>query len=334
MVEAVAVDVTADTAADARQIAIRRGEREALQILLRRMTLAEDHARLPNLDGATIQSLVRAMEFDNERYSSTRYIADLTISFDPEGVRRLLQLLRIPFAEAISGAILVLPIYREAGADLLWDRPNIWWEAWSQIDWRTSLLPFTLPEGTLADLAALSADQAMRGNRDHLSMLATRYGTTEVLVVAGQWSTDLQTGVPTFEVDVRQYGVAGERSTPFVVPIRADETDLEFLTRVASQIGSSLADEWKKNALVAGQGIQQTIEASLSLSSLQDLITAETRFRLAPMIRELTLESVSTTQAIYQMTFVGDQEQLSVSLAQYGIDLIETDEGWRLSLRR
>ncbi len=333
VVRAVAVDVTAETAADARQIAIRRGQMEALQTLLRRMTLDEDRGRLPRPDSRTVESLVRTIEFENERYSSTRYIADLTVGFDGAGVRRALQLARIPFAEPVSNTVLVLPIYEDAGAHMLWDRPNPWWDAWQQMDWRTSLLPFALPEGTLADLASLSADQAMRGNQERLGQLGSRYGTTEVVVAPASWSTDLRTGEPTLVVDIRHYGVAGEQVTPFEVPLRGDESEADFLVRVAGEVGSMLADEWKKNALVQ-QGAEGTLTATLDVTSLQDVVTARNRFDAAPMIRSINLESLSTTRAVYQLTYLGGQEQLSVSLSQYGIDLIETEDGWRLGLQR
>src|SRR3990167_2989805 len=53
-VTGVAVDVTADTAAAARERAIAEGERAAFRRLLERLTLRSDHSRLPELPRAEI----------------------------------------------------------------------------------------------------------------------------------------------------------------------------------------------------------------------------------------------------------------------------------------
>ena len=333
VVEGIEVDVTADTAASARQIALRRGQMEAFSVLLRRMTLSEDRGRLPRLDGLAVESLVSSIEFDSERYSTTRYIAELTVGFNGEEIRRLLQLSRIPYAEAMSRPVLVLPVYQDAGAVSLWDRPNGWWDAWSAADLRSGLVSFMLPDGSLSDLATLSADQALRGSMESLEALGRRYKTTEVLVAFARWSTNLDTGEPQIVVEAHHHGFAGERVTEFDFSMADGEPEDEFLVRAATGIGDAMAQSWKKNALV-GHGLEQSLTATLDIGSLKDLMAARDRFGQAPMIRALHIDSLSITQAVFRFTYSGDQEQLSVSLSQYGIELIESDDGWHLTLRQ
>ena len=233
------VDVTSDTAASARQIALRRGQMEAFAVLLRRMTLTEDHGRLPRLDARSVEALVSSIEFNEERYSTTRYIAELTVGFNGEEVRRLLQLSRIPYAEAMSRPVLVLPVYQDAGADSLWDRPNDWWDAWAEADGNAGLVTFTLPDGSLADLATLSADQALRGTTESLEAIGRRYKTTEVLVAFARWSTNLETGEPQLVIEARHHGFAGERVTEFDFSMADDEREDAFLIRAVTGIGEA-----------------------------------------------------------------------------------------------
>ena len=56
-VAGVAVDVTADTAAQARERAIAEGERAAFRRLLERLTLRSDHSRLPELPRAELDEV-------------------------------------------------------------------------------------------------------------------------------------------------------------------------------------------------------------------------------------------------------------------------------------
>ena len=94
-----------------------------------------------------------------------------------------------------------------------------------------------------------------------------------------------------------------------------------------------MAQSWKENALV-DHGLEQTLTATLDIGSLKDLIAARDRFGQAPMIRSFHIDSFSIDQAVFRFTYSGEQEQLSVSLSQYGIELIETDDGWHLTLRQ
>ena len=98
----VAVDVTARTAAAARERALKDGQTRALLRLLERLVSRSALDRLPTIDQATANFLVRDFEIANEKTSSVRYLATLTYRFKRSEVRALLRREDIPFAETVS----------------------------------------------------------------------------------------------------------------------------------------------------------------------------------------------------------------------------------------
>lgn len=320
----VPVDVTADTAAAARNIAIGEAQGQAFGMLLRRMTLKEDRGRLPRLDGNSVSSLVQSIEFSEERYSSTRYIAKVTVAFSPNGIRSLLQRNNIPFAEAPENPILVLPVFNGALG-----QANPWWNAWERQDWRENLLSFELPRDTAS--GGPSAAEIMQGAGPWLENIGRRHGTAEVLVAMATW--DNSSSPLKLVVDLRRYGVAGETTQNVTFSQMTGETPEALLTRAARDIGSDITTEWKRYAMI-GQGAQTQILAIMDLRSLQDLVAVRERLARAPMIKSASVESMNTHRAMFNLTVTVPPEQLGGALAQYGVMIDQRDGDWHMAPRR
>ena len=90
-VRGIHVDKTAESATAARSAAQAEGQRLALVAMMKKLTLPEDWQSLPEVDDATAQNAVRGFQVAGEKTSSTRYIAEMIVSFQPEAVRRLLR---------------------------------------------------------------------------------------------------------------------------------------------------------------------------------------------------------------------------------------------------
>ena len=131
-VRGIKVDVTAGSTTDARDKALVMGQRAAFRELLERLTLRNDHLRLPSFNDNSISSFVADFEVAEEKASAVRYLATLNYSFKADDVRKLLMERKIAFAETTSKPVLVLPVYQASGYLLLWDDPNPWREAWSK----------------------------------------------------------------------------------------------------------------------------------------------------------------------------------------------------------
>ena len=98
-VKNVNVDAEASSALEARGIALKDGQSQAFQILLKRLTRVEDWPVLPIVSEQEIETFVRRFRVQDEKTSSRRYLASMSVVFEPETVLDLLRTLNIPFSE-------------------------------------------------------------------------------------------------------------------------------------------------------------------------------------------------------------------------------------------
>ena len=80
----VAVDVTAETATKARELALIEGRKLAFRRLLERLTLRIEHQGLPDLGAEEIAAYVNDFSVAEEKTSAVRYLARLNFRFKHE----------------------------------------------------------------------------------------------------------------------------------------------------------------------------------------------------------------------------------------------------------
>lgn len=106
----VTVDVTADSAAAARDAAIMLGQRIAFDRLMSQLTDPQSAAALPRLTDAEISDLVSDFEVESERASAVRYIGKLSYRFKGDPVRALLEQRGVQYAVMPTAPVLVVPV--------------------------------------------------------------------------------------------------------------------------------------------------------------------------------------------------------------------------------
>ena len=208
VVPRVPVQSTGETATDAKDAAQSSGRRQAMDLLLRRLTPEEDWAYLPTLsigapakmesDGAgkvavaispqMLVALESGFEVYSEKASSTSYRAYITYRFKPDAVRRLLKVAHIPYSEAQTRVALVLPVLQTDNGVYLWESNNPWMAAWKVRPYTHELTPMTAPLGDLEDSSAISARQALALDASALAAIAQRYNVSQVIVAHARLS--------------------------------------------------------------------------------------------------------------------------------------------------
>ena len=325
-VSGVTVDATAATAAAARDAALAEGQRKALRQLLERLAAPADYDRLPKLADADIVPLVAGFEVQEERTSAIRYLATLTYSFRPAGIRALLRNAGVAFAETASRPVLIVPLLKTAGAGapLLWEDENIWRRQWLDRPPATGLVPVVVPTGEVEDVAALSTAQAVAGDPGAFATLLKRYDAGEAVVAEAA----LDAGGVT--VTVRRPGVAeplfGDRIAQTAVESQAD-----LLRRAAVRVVQALEERWKREILVKPQQADAgAIVARVPLASPQDWLELRRRLASTGFVQNVGVKSLSRREAIVTLSFPGDPSQLKLVLAQRQLVLEEAPDGWVL----
>jgi len=335
-VPGISVDVTADSAQAARVLAQAQGQELAFTTLLKRLTLSAYHDRLPTLSPNRIREMILDFSVTDEKASSVRYIANMIYHFRAPAIRNLLDNYAIPYAETASKPVLMLPVFQDAGALLLFDDPNPWRSAWDGLGQGggDGLVPMVLAVGDLQDVRTIGAEQAIEGDVQRLDEIAKRYATGDVVVAHGILRRDGGYGQPELEVYLTRFGSALQEHTVVKnFTAIAGETTENLLRRGALQLKTQVEDNWKEDNLIqAGQ--VQVLPLQVRVNSLKDWVRVRDRLNGVAIVRRAEVVLMRQGEVHLNLNFIGDAEQLALSLDQADLVLWEEASNWYLGLRR
>jgi hypothetical protein len=330
----VAVDETAASALDARDVALATGQRRAVQRVFRRLIVRADARLLPQPTDDDIASLVQNIELSDEKTSATRYLATMTVAFKPDLVRNYLRAAGLQFSETVSRPRLVLPVFEAAGAINLWDPPNAWREAWEARSVSSdTVVPLVLPEGDLRDIGSIGPIQALAAETRPIQSIAARYRVRDILVAHATLVQDLAANRPLVHVSLRHIGPSSGAVTieTFTGESRARVGAL--LAEAVQRTVERLEDDWKRdNYLRFDEPVR--LSASFSLGTLSDWLEMRRRLGGAAVIQRVELASITRSDAQVVIHYLGGPEQLGLALAQRDIELVQEDGFWMLRLLR
>jgi Uncharacterized protein conserved in bacteria (DUF2066) len=315
------VDERANDEVSAKSTGIAKGQRDALRLLLERMTLRADHDRLPAVTDELVSQTLRDFAVSDEKFGGGRYLATLSLRFKPDEVRDILRANGVPFAEVQSRPNLLLPVYQNAGATVLWDEPNPWFDAWLRREMPTGLVPLVLPLRDLSDISEISADQAVAGDAARLQAIAEKYHAFGTVVAAVQPSIDPVTNVPTLEVQMTTLP-PGEAARVVTRTVRGGETEAmdALFDRATDELIVDLEEAWKRDNLEQ-PGSQQQIRVVVPVTRLGQWLDVKRKMSSVPSVKELTVARLSVHEAEVDLTFLGQPDQLRRALAQKDLDM-------------
>ena len=338
IVSGIKVDVTDKTADLARKKALRIGEAQAFLTLLKRLTMRIDHTRLPVLNEDEISGYLQEFNILTEKNSKTRYIADLLFKFKANDIRLLLRDSEVAFAETISRPILVLPVYNVAGAVALWDNPNPWRVAWRRlIDnddvYAQGLISIILAKGDLGDLATISAEVAVKGDKESLMDIAKKYGVKTTLVAISSISFTPE-GNRSFDVNIIKYGQKGSQKllSHHDVP-KNNKKISEIMYASVKKVYVELNETWKQKNLLQFDKTG-VVGVSLSIKNLEDWVTARRRISRVPVVEKLEVVLFSKHLIRLKIQFIGHISKLKSALMLEDIKLIEKEGDWYISSKK
>lgn len=327
------VDETAESAAAARKIALAEGQILAFRRVINRIVPKIDQIRVPDPTAAVLLEVVSGIEVENEKTSSVRYLANLTVQFSRPAVRRLLRDANIPFAETAGNPLIVLPVYRTAGTVQLWDAENNWLKAWQGLPSLGGLLPLIVPKGDGEDIAAVSPEQALNGDERRLRAIAQRYQAKGTVLAVAALRRDAASNSTVLEVALSRFGTADGASASVLNFIADPEMTLEALLETAAgKLRDELVEGWKQDHLIRF-GDRRDLVAVVSLSGLAAWIQLRKRVSLIASVEKAELLSLSLNEATVQFSYFGNENQLALAFAEQGLELSQGSVSWQLRIR-
>ena len=325
-IENIEVDETADTAIAARDQALENSQREAWKLLVSRITLPNDKQKILAISIDEIKSLVQGYEVVREKVSPVRYLANITVAFNPELVRGIFLDNGVPFAETPSLPILLIPIYETNGVSQLWDGPNPWRDVWKDSAFDNSLLPIIVPSGDFEDIKYLSASQAINGNLSQFETIMEKYDATKVIVAKVSRKFDLIDNSPLLEITIRLHEAGNYGETIVDVIKVSPDSDLnELMISGKQKIMKSLRSAWKKENMVTS-GVKQRVSAEVPIMGLTHWLSIRSKLREIGTLRIFDLVRLTREKALVDLWIMGSLKQLRNALQHKRLALYENDE--------
>jgi hypothetical protein len=312
-VSGVHVDASASSASEAQLSALAQGRPKAWQILFRRLTRAQDWPRQPMLDDIGLQRIVRGFEVNNEKRSTTRYVADITYDFNPDAVARLLQAAAIPYTQLQAKRVLLVPMAPGFA------RGSPWTAALASPRFATGAVPFSLPGG--GDLAGLAFETA---NWADVEAVAARIHASEAVLV-------LATPAPGhLTITLKRLG-AGQIPVKSSVDVPLVQGGAQFTYPVAADAAVRAVDEmWKSHSAVDFSQKGRLI-ADMRISSLGQWGAVQNQLASVPNVSAVNVLAMDIGEVRFSLAYLGTPEQLRVALAAAGIVLVNRGGEWSVS---
>jgi hypothetical protein len=324
-VSGVAIDARGGTTNEARANGLQSGQIRALDRLFRRLVPNAYQADLPDLSGRDAIDLVRDFSVSNERTTSGRYLADLTVRFRPDSVRSTLRFAGVPFAETISKPVVIIPVYQESivSDSVIWSDSNPWMNAWGQVPQAMGLVPRQLPFGDLEDLSTLRIEDALARDQGRLQSWASRYGADDVVIA----TASLLGSLGAESVRVTLYFTRTGAEQQLDVPASGGQTWSELFVAAAAKSWAVIEDEWKKENMLQF-GVNGQITALVPLNALEDWLTVRSRLERVPLIDRHELQAITRDRAQVTLYYLGNEDQLKLAMAQSDLGFVWQDEAW------
>jgi hypothetical protein len=309
------VDASGPSASVAQNTAMAQGRPKAWAILFKRVAKQADWGRQPQLDDAALQRIIRTFTVKNERRSTTRYVADVTYTFSPEGVGRVMQGIGVAYTQAQLKRILLVPFAPNYNSN------SMWAAAFSGTRYSGSSVPFALPGG--ADQSTLGGLNFESANWIDVETAASRIRATEaVLVLVVPDSGHLT-------ITLKRLGVGQlPTKTSFDVPLLPGGAAGTYSSAADAAV-HGIEDMWKTHPPeISSSG---HLIADVRIASLGQFGALQTQMATVPNVTGVNVVAMDIGEARVSVAYIGNTDQLKDALADKGIFLSKNDGAWTLS---
>ncbi len=362
-VTGVKVDVTASSAAEARDKAISEAQHKAFEVLFRRIVVDGATRVVPTVSESDLQRMIQGFEIEQERDSAVRYVASMAFKFRSRAVGTYISSLGarlaesppsvavsvVPTSVATTVAVPVAPVaapvsakptlvlpLAQGKAAVLWEERTPWRSAWEDFAAVSTTGTPLVPLGELADIADIGANEAVAGDAGSMAKIAGRYNAG-LVVVAALAGADLLDTAAGAQVVVSRYGVDGLPAGPMetvVVPGTLGEAVPALLNRTVSAVAAKLAALAQPVAApVVATAVDVPVLAGVPIRGMADWLEVRRRLTSDPMVTGVDMTAMTRTKVDVAIRYRGDVDGLRAMLDRDGLTLVPTPGGWSIYLK-
>ncbi len=354
-INGVRIDSHGQSVLAARERAISMGTLDAFYQLMDRLTLPQDRV---NLDPPLViteeiaEQFVAGIQIANERRSRSRYLGELSVTFDAELIRNFLKSSQLPFVESQATQIPVIALWQDREGVVHWQEQNPYARNFADAGHQNNLTPLVLASDNAIEFLdgdtdpeagkAVTADQVRARRLANLApgvlIEVANASRADTLIIAT--GRDIGTGI--VRIRVRQV-VLGQSGVETVTDLgsfsgnaptqsRPAELRNSALVIATTKMAMVLEDRWKQQAIVRTDQ-RQSILLTARYENLAQWLRLRDALGRVSLVEEARLDALGSDGALLMLTYRGSEEQLARRFAQRGINLTNEDIGLVAQIR-
>lgn len=319
-VSGVKVDASAASASEAFRIAVDGGRHAAWDTLVHRLTREADWARVPAIDDDSLRKMISGYQVANEMRSTTRYVAEVTYTFNGDMVRQFLRGANIAYAVSAAPPLLVVPLAPS------YSPSSPWTAAWAANRMAAGTVPLQVPTGDALDATILDPIAFDTGAWSDVQPAASRvHASQAALVLAGPVSAGHMT------VSIRILSPAAPQVLPPVqVPVVPGAPAANIYADAVTAAGGAIGEAWKTRSAIDFNH-RSTLTAEVRLDSLAQWGAIQQKLAMVPVVTNVNVAALSIGEARIVLSYAGSPVQLKDFLSQAALELSSRDGVWWLS---
>ncbi|HEX4303079.1 MAG TPA: hypothetical protein VHZ78_09820 [Rhizomicrobium sp.] len=327
-VSGIHVDASGPSASAAQAIAIDQGRPRAWDILYKRLARQNDWSKEPKLDNEGLHRIARGFSVNNEKRSTTRYVADVTYVFSPEAVARVMSGISNTYRLTSGRRILLIPM--SPG----FNPGSGWANAFASPRFGASSVQFAVPTGEAPDVVALEHLDFDATTWVDVQRVAARIHASEaVLALAipltqgGTSMTDKMTGK--VQIWLKRIGISeAPMKTSVDVPLVKNVVQTYPLAADAAVHAIEVMFQQKP---AIDFGPRNSLTADVQIDSLAQWATMQTAMTSVPNVVAVQTQAMDIGLVRISLIYQGSTDQLHDALAPAGVALTRGSDGWSMA---
>lgn len=319
-VENIIVDKTAENAVVARDAAIMHGQQMAFEILTRRLLMDDEDEQAQQINDLQLSSMINDFETGQEKFSSKRYRAVMTVRFNPSAVKNYLnQMGRRGIVEAKGKPVLILPYISEKDATYMWSRDNPWLKEWQNTSSRAGLVPIIAPTGDIQDAAEADENQILMSGQNEISLLLNRYKADKVLVPVAERT---EAGA-----DITIYEYIGSELSPVKNLTVENENEALLWSDSVRAVRNYINKDWKNHLKYSAEAVDdRTIDVNVEFSTMRDWLQMQKMLLSMPEIANIQTKTFNRNKAQVQVSLNASPADLTNALVSRNMILTKVQD--------
>jgi len=332
-IEGVAVNVTARTPSDARNLAGKTARRDAFLILLARLSIEEKTA--DKISDEDLSDMVRSEQITDEKIAAGNYSGTFNITFAKDFVEHVLakKNSKFPedkeFAEDSPTSYLIIPVKILKKKILLWEEGNDWRIAVEKAIKSYSDPKAKSPAVDIDDMSVLNSDNVNQISYGELEPLFYKYKVDMIYTVSFIYDdaeNHVTVGIHGFSKLKKMQG-----GLNFTNSNKVEESELQ--EKIASKVVDYISKLHSKKAKNGAQDLD-LLAIEIPVSRLGDWLMIKNRIERSGLVSKLNIDAISHDYVKISIAYDNSNFDIIDAFAKIGLTLTKRlDESFLLTVK-